>query len=129
MLDHAQGFGSAAGKPGILQHLGNAHAFGSAYDVYIFDILRNLPLSEACLEIGQGILGGLAGAAMSRTPEEQVRDALDGRDAVTVLQVLGGVGYTRDFRAERYMREAKITQIFEGTNQIQRLVIARGLTE
>jgi alkylation response protein AidB-like acyl-CoA dehydrogenase len=43
------------------------------------------------------------------------------------VQVLGGVGYTRDFRVERYMREAKITQIFEGTNQIQRLVIARGL--
>ncbi len=43
------------------------------------------------------------------------------------VQVLGGVGYTRDYRAERYMREAKITQIFEGTNQIQRLVIARGL--
>ena len=45
------------------------------------------------------------------------------------VQVLGGVGYTRDFRVERYMREAKITQIFEGTNQIQRLVIARGLNE
>jgi alkylation response protein AidB-like acyl-CoA dehydrogenase len=44
------------------------------------------------------------------------------------VQVLGGVGYTRDYRAERYMREAKITQIFEGTNQIQRMVIARGLT-
>jgi alkylation response protein AidB-like acyl-CoA dehydrogenase len=43
------------------------------------------------------------------------------------VQVLGGVGYTRDYRAERHMREAKITQIFEGTNQIQRLVIARGL--
>ncbi|MGU3502043.1 acyl-CoA dehydrogenase family protein [Mycobacterium sp. C31M] len=45
------------------------------------------------------------------------------------VQVLGGAGYTRDFRVERYMREAKITQIFEGTNQIQKLVIARGLTE
>lgn len=43
------------------------------------------------------------------------------------VQVLGGVGYTRDYRVERYMREAKITQIFEGTNQIQRLVIARAL--
>lgn len=43
------------------------------------------------------------------------------------VQVLGGVGYTRDYRVERYMREAKITQIFEGTNQIQRLVIARRL--
>jgi len=44
------------------------------------------------------------------------------------VQVLGGYGYTRDFPVERYMREAKITQIFEGTNQIQRLVIARSLT-
>ncbi|MFV8167598.1 acyl-CoA dehydrogenase family protein [Mycobacterium sp. 134] len=43
------------------------------------------------------------------------------------VQVFGGVGYTRDFRVERYMREAKITQIFEGTNQIQRLVISRSL--
>ena len=45
------------------------------------------------------------------------------------VQVFGGAGYTRDYRVERYMREAKIMQIFEGTNQIQRLVIARGLTE
>ncbi|SFP45697.1 Acyl-CoA dehydrogenase [Amycolatopsis arida] len=43
------------------------------------------------------------------------------------VQVLGGAGYTRDFPAERYMREAKVPQIFEGTNQIQRLVIAREL--
>src|SRR6201988_399127 len=48
--------------------------------------------------------------------------------ATDAVQVFGGVGYTRDYRVERYMREAKITQIFEGTNQIQRLVIARGLT-
>ncbi|MBD0709497.1 MULTISPECIES: acyl-CoA dehydrogenase family protein [unclassified Streptomyces] len=45
------------------------------------------------------------------------------------VQVLGGYGYTRDFPVERYMREAKITQIFEGTNQIQRLVISRGLAQ
>ena len=43
------------------------------------------------------------------------------------VQVFGGYGYTRDFRVERYMPDAKITQIFEGTNQIQRLVIARSL--
>ncbi|GAA6526976.1 acyl-CoA dehydrogenase family protein [Intrasporangium sp. DVR] len=41
------------------------------------------------------------------------------------VQVLGGAGYTEDFPLERYMREAKVTQIFEGTNQIQRLVISR----
>ncbi|MEV0380320.1 acyl-CoA dehydrogenase family protein [Nonomuraea sp. NPDC050643] len=43
------------------------------------------------------------------------------------VQVLGGYGYTREFRVERYMREAKIMQIFEGTNQIQRMVISRHL--
>jgi alkylation response protein AidB-like acyl-CoA dehydrogenase len=43
------------------------------------------------------------------------------------VQVLGGAGYTRDFPAERFMREAKVMQIFEGTNQIQRLVISRNL--
>lgn len=43
------------------------------------------------------------------------------------VQVFGGAGYTRDFPVERFMREAKVMQIFEGTNQIQRLVIARDL--
>jgi len=43
------------------------------------------------------------------------------------VQLLGGYGYTADFPAERYMREAKVLQIVEGTNQIQRMVIARHL--
>ncbi|MGE5763597.1 MAG: acyl-CoA dehydrogenase family protein, partial [Mycobacterium leprae] len=43
------------------------------------------------------------------------------------VQVLGGYGYTREYPVERYMREAKVMQIFEGTNQIQRLVIGRHL--
>ncbi|MFE2313807.1 acyl-CoA dehydrogenase family protein [Streptomyces sp. NPDC059441] len=43
------------------------------------------------------------------------------------VQVLGGYGYTADFPVERYMREAKVLQIVEGTNQIQRIVIARHL--
>ncbi|MER6878000.1 acyl-CoA dehydrogenase family protein, partial [Amycolatopsis sp. NPDC000673] len=55
--------------------------------------------------------------------------ATDGAMKVTTdaVQVLGGAGYTRDFPVERYMREAKVPQIFEGTNQIQRMVIARSL--
>ncbi|GAA5018598.1 acyl-CoA dehydrogenase family protein [Kitasatospora paranensis] len=48
--------------------------------------------------------------------------------AVDAVQVLGGYGYTQDYPAERYMREAKVLQIVEGTNQIQRLVIGRHLT-
>ena len=50
------------------------------------------------------------------------------RVATDAVQVLGGYGYVEDFPAERLMREAKIMQIFEGTNQIQRLVIGRSLT-
>ncbi len=45
------------------------------------------------------------------------------------VQVLGGYGYTRDFPVERYMREAKVMQIFEGTSQIQRMVISRALAK
>jgi alkylation response protein AidB-like acyl-CoA dehydrogenase len=44
------------------------------------------------------------------------------------IQVLGGAGYVEDFAAERYFREAKVMQIFEGTNQVQRIVIGRSLT-
>ena len=43
------------------------------------------------------------------------------------VQLLGGAGYTRDFPVERMMRDAKITQIYEGTNQIQRIVMARSV--
>ncbi|WP_295693494.1 acyl-CoA dehydrogenase family protein [Lapillicoccus sp.] len=43
------------------------------------------------------------------------------------VQLLGGAGYTRDFPVERMMRDAKITQIYEGTNQVQRIVMARQL--
>jgi len=43
------------------------------------------------------------------------------------VQLLGGYGYTRDYPVERMMRDAKITQIYEGTNQVQRIVMARQL--
>ncbi|HZW83110.1 MAG TPA: acyl-CoA dehydrogenase family protein, partial [Candidatus Deferrimicrobium sp.] len=46
---------------------------------------------------------------------------------VDAVQILGGYGYSKEYPVERMMRDAKITQIYEGTNQIQRLVIAKGL--
>ncbi len=49
------------------------------------------------------------------------------RVTTDAVQILGGAGYTKDYPVERYMREAKVLQIVEGTNQIQRLVIARQL--
>lgn len=51
------------------------------------------------------------------------------RVTTEAVQVFGGYGYTKDYPVERYMRDAKITQIYEGTNEIQRLVIGRMLTK
>jgi alkylation response protein AidB-like acyl-CoA dehydrogenase len=49
------------------------------------------------------------------------------RQTAEAIQVLGGYGYTKEFPAERYYRDAKVTEIYEGTSEIQRLVIARAL--
>jgi alkylation response protein AidB-like acyl-CoA dehydrogenase len=70
-----------------------------------------------------------AGMPYSRHASVAKLIATDTAMSVTTdaVQVLGGYGYTRDFPVERFMREAKVMQIFEGTNQIQRLVIGRGL--
>jgi alkylation response protein AidB-like acyl-CoA dehydrogenase len=45
----------------------------------------------------------------------------------SALQMLGGYGYTREFPIERYFRDIRITSIYEGTNQIQRMIIARDI--
>ncbi len=49
------------------------------------------------------------------------------RQTAEAIQILGGYGYTKEFPVERYYRDAKVTEIYEGTSEIQRLVIARGL--
>ena len=49
------------------------------------------------------------------------------RVATDAVQILGGVGYMRDYPAEKYMRDAKITQLYEGTNQVLRNIIASEL--
>jgi alkylation response protein AidB-like acyl-CoA dehydrogenase len=71
----------------------------------------------------------LKDAGLPHTQEASIAKlvATDAAMRVTTdaVQVLGGYGYTTDFPVERFMREAKVTQIFEGTNQIQRLVISR----
>jgi alkylation response protein AidB-like acyl-CoA dehydrogenase len=70
-----------------------------------------------------------AGKPYSRQASIAKLVATDAAMKVTTdaVQVLGGAGYTREFPVERYMREAKVMQIFEGTNQIQRMVIGRHL--
>ena len=80
-------------------------------------------LYAACDAIEAGDPGAARWASMAKL------FAGDTAMAVTTdaVQVLGGYGYTTDFAAERMMRDAKITQLYEGTQQIQRLIIARDL--
>lgn len=49
------------------------------------------------------------------------------RSCYTALQLMGGVGYTKDYPLERYARDVRVTTIYEGTSEIQRLIIAREL--
>jgi len=65
---------------------------------------------------------GEAGAKAKLFASELAR-----RQTAEAIQVLGGYGYTKEFPVERYYRDAKITEIYEGTSEIQRLVIARSL--
>jgi alkylation response protein AidB-like acyl-CoA dehydrogenase len=80
---------------------------------------------RACAAVDEGdahgeltMLGAMAKAFASDTAMSVATDA---------VQLLGGYGYTTEFPVERFMRDAKITQIYEGTNQVQRVVIAKRL--
>jgi len=77
--------------------------------------------SAAASERGDANKGFLASAAKCFASDVAMKVTVD------AVQLLGGAGYTRDFPVERMMRDAKITQIYEGTNQVQRLVMARSL--
>jgi alkylation response protein AidB-like acyl-CoA dehydrogenase len=77
--------------------------------------------SAAATERGDKRAGFMASAAKSYASDIAMSVTTD------AVQLFGGAGYTRDFPVERMMRDAKITQIYEGTNQIQRMVMARAL--
>jgi alkylation response protein AidB-like acyl-CoA dehydrogenase len=70
---------------------------------------------------------GAAGTALESAMAKCFAADAAMRVATDAVQVFGGYGYTREYPVERFMRDAKITQIYEGTNQIQRVVIARDL--
>jgi alkylation response protein AidB-like acyl-CoA dehydrogenase len=78
---------------------------------------------SACARLDAGARGTSRASAMAKL------FASDTAMSVTTdaVQLFGGAGYTKDFPVERMMRDAKVTQIYEGTNQIQRVVIARRL--
>jgi alkylation response protein AidB-like acyl-CoA dehydrogenase len=72
-------------------------------------------------ERGEPNLGFISSAAKCFASDTAMSVTTD------AVQLLGGYGYTKDFPVERMMRDAKITQIYEGTNQIQRMVMARAI--
>ncbi len=80
---------------------------------------------SACARLDAGAPGTSRASAMAKL------FASDAAMSVTTdaVQLFGGAGYTKDFPVERMMRDAKVTQIYEGTNQIQRVVIARRLLD
>jgi alkylation response protein AidB-like acyl-CoA dehydrogenase len=80
---------------------------------------------SACARLDAGLPGTSKASAMAKL------FAADTAMSVTTdaVQLFGGAGYTTDFPVERMMRDAKVTQIYEGTNQIQRMVIGRRLLD
>jgi alkylation response protein AidB-like acyl-CoA dehydrogenase len=80
-------------------------------------------LYRACAKIDRGERDAGKYSAMAKLFASDTAMAV----AVEAVQVLGGYGYVTEYPVERYMRDAKITQIYEGTNEIQRLVIARAM--
>jgi len=80
---------------------------------------------SACARLDAGAPGTSRASAMAKL------FASDTAMSVTTdaVQLFGGAGYTKDFPVERMMRDAKVTQIYEGTNQIQRVVISRRLLD
>ena len=106
------------GKP-IIEHQGLAFLLADM-DAAV-ESARATYLSAARLKDAGRPFGREASIAKLVATDNAMRVTTD------AVQVLGGAGYTKDFPVERYMREVKVMQIFEGTNQIQRLVISRQL--
>ncbi|WP_433152479.1 acyl-CoA dehydrogenase family protein [Actinomadura nitritigenes] len=120
-LDHAVAYAKereAFGRP-IIDHQGLA--FVLADMAAAVESARATYLSAARLKDAGRPYGREASIAKLVATDNAMKVTTD------AVQVLGGAGYTRDFPVERFMREAKVMQIFEGTNQIQRLVISRHL--
>jgi alkylation response protein AidB-like acyl-CoA dehydrogenase len=81
---------------------------------------------RACALLDDGF-GGTPRTASASSMAKLFASDTAMRVTTDCVQLLGGIGYTKDLPAERFMRDAKVTQIYEGTNQIQRVVIAKRL--
>ncbi|GCF10335.1 acyl-CoA dehydrogenase family protein [Dictyobacter arantiisoli] len=77
---------------------------------------------EAAYKMDQGVSASMYASMAKCFATDMAMDV-----TTNAVQILGGAGYVRDYPLERYMRDIKVSQIFEGTNQIQRMLIARAL--
>lgn len=141
-LDYGR-LGIAACATGLSQGaLDSATAYAKERETFGTPIIDHQGLAFLLADMAAGVHSSrsvtLAAARRADAGLEFTQDAAVAKLVATdnamrvttdAVQVLGGYGYTRDFAVERYMREAKVMQIFEGTNQIQRMIIARTLRD
>ena len=89
-----------------------------------------LALVESYLwQIGRLVDSGVTDFGIEASLLKMRASDLAMRAATDAVQLLGGYGYCKDYRAERLMRDAKITQIWEGTNQVHRQLIGRSFLQ
>jgi alkylation response protein AidB-like acyl-CoA dehydrogenase len=131
----AQGLGIAQGATDYaLEYARSRETMGKPIAEHQLIAAKLADMETAC-EAGRGLLyafgqmadAGLDGAELTKASAQAKLFCSDTAMWVTTeaVQILGGYGYIREYPVERMMRDAKITQIYEGTNEIQRLVIAR----
>jgi alkylation response protein AidB-like acyl-CoA dehydrogenase len=131
----AQGLGIAQGATDYaLEYAKSRETMGKPIAEHQLIAAKLADMETAC-EAGRGLLykfgrmvdEGVDGAELTKTSAQAKLFCTDTAMWVTTeaVQILGGYGYVKEYPVERMMRDAKITQIYEGTNEIQRLVIAR----
>jgi len=133
----AQGVGLAAGALELASVYANRRIqFGAK--ISSFQMIQQMLADMAIkVEAARQLVYAAARAVDEGAPDQTKMAAMSKCFATDVamevttqaVQVFGGYGYMRDYPIEKYMRDAKITQIYEGTNQIQRMVIARHLVK
>jgi alkylation response protein AidB-like acyl-CoA dehydrogenase len=131
----AQGLGIAQGATDYaLEYAKTRETMGKPIGEHQLIAAKLADMETACeaargllYRFGQMVDAGVGGGELTKASAQAKLFCSDTAMAVTTeaVQILGGYGYVKEYPVERMMRDAKITQIYEGTNEIQRLVIAR----
>jgi alkylation response protein AidB-like acyl-CoA dehydrogenase len=132
---HALGIATAAFKDMVAyvnsRAVANRHVIDfQANQFLIADLAAELAMTETWLDYVAGLIDGAANDIGLEASIAKLRASdLAMRMTTEAVQMHGGYGYIRDYRVERLMRDAKITQIWEGTNQVHRQLIGRSFIE